>query len=295
MPDGAYNIMSVSSNKITNITRRDIIDWLLLRGKPFHGRLDLLDFLRRIWDLESMPSTDSRFKNLDGDIWQHMVNNHDWDESELLTVRLNLLTCPDTQFCKFLETVLHPLAQSNAQDAREMARELTSYLARDGFRIAETDNISGRPVFRVEPDNAGPGGTSYEVVLSFAGEQRDYVEAVAAMLRDAGVSLFYDKYEEATLWGKELTEHLDTVYRGTARYCVMFVSKGYADKVWTTAERRSALARALEEKQEYILPARFDDTEIPGLRPTIGYVDLRVKSPADVVRLILQKLGRTSA
>ncbi len=72
----------------------------------------------------------------------------------------------------------------------------------------------------------------------------------------------------------------------------MFVSKEYASKVWTTAERRSALARALEEKKEYILPARFDNTEIPGLRPTIGYIDLREKSPEQLVQLILQKLGR---
>ncbi|MGM1020416.1 MAG: hypothetical protein ACQEXV_07705 [Bacillota bacterium] len=27
-----------------------------------------------------MPSTDSRFKTASGDIWQHMINNSDWDE-----------------------------------------------------------------------------------------------------------------------------------------------------------------------------------------------------------------------
>ncbi len=43
---------------------------------------------------------------------------------------------------------------------------------------------------------------------------------------------------------------------------------------------------------EYILPARFDETEIPGLRKTIGYVDLRRKSPGVLAVLILQKLGR---
>lgn len=33
-------------------------------------------------------------------------------------------------------------------------------------------------------------------------------------------------------------------------------------------------AASLMEQCEYILPTRFDDTEIPGIQPTIGYVDL---------------------
>lgn len=129
-------------------------------------------------------------------------------------------------------------------------------------------------------------------MLSFAGEQRAYVEKVAAGLRSSGVSIFYDKYEESTLWGKELTEHLQAVYGGGARFCVLFISKDYKDKVWPTHERRNALAKALAEKQEYILPARFDDTVISGLRSTIGYVDLREKKPSELVRLISEKLGR---
>lgn len=288
--------MNAPGNKISQIIRRDIVDWFALRDVPFHGRLELVDFLKRIWDLESMPSTDRRFHNLEADVWQHRVNFNDWDDSELLTVRLDLLTCPDAQFCKFLETTLHPLAQASTEEAQALADKLNSYLKHDGFQLSEVDRISGRPVFRTKvlDGSSDDGGTKYEIVLSFAGEQRAYVEAVAGALKAAGVTLFYDKYEEATLWGKELTEHLDTVYRGTARYCIMFVSREYAEKIWATAERRSALARAVEEKQEYILPARFDSTEIPGLRPTIGYVDLTTKTPQQLAELVLQKLGRSA-
>src|SRR5439155_24562734 len=34
--------------------------------------------------------------------------------------------------------------------------------------------------------------------------------------------------------------------------------------------------RAFMEKREYILPARFDDTQIPGVLPTVGYIDLTI-------------------
>jgi hypothetical protein len=132
----------------------------------------------------------------------------------------------------------------------------------------------------------------YDIVLSFAGEDRGYVEQVAEILVDRGVVVFYDKYEQVTLWGKNLQEHFDSVYRQQARYCVMFVSEHYADKIWTKHERRAALARAMAERVEYVLPARFDDTEIPGLNPVVGYVDLKGVSPKQFAEMLLQKLGR---
>lgn len=132
-------------------------------------------------------------------------------------------------------------------------------------------------------------------MLSFAGENREYVEQVADLLKLNDVPLFYDDYEEASLWGKDLNEHLHKVYSGSARYCVMFISKHYAEKVWPTHERRSAFEKAIEAKEEYILPARFDDTEIPGLRKTVKYVDLRTKKPEELAKLIMQKLGREMA
>ncbi|HEX4452176.1 MAG TPA: TIR domain-containing protein [Kofleriaceae bacterium] len=133
----------------------------------------------------------------------------------------------------------------------------------------------------------------YDVVLSFAGEDREYVESVATLLEAANVSAFYDRNEEASLWGKDLVAHLDLIYRTRGRYCVMFVSRHYADKMWTSHERKSAMARSVEQRAEYILPVRFDDTEVPGLPATVGFADARTKSPEALSRLILQKLGRS--
>jgi hypothetical protein len=59
----------------------------------------------------------------------------------------------------------------------------------------------------------------------------------------------------------------------------------------TRHERRSALARAIAEDYEYILPARFDDTELPGLQPTKAYIDLREISPATLVEFLVEKVG----
>ena len=131
----------------------------------------------------------------------------------------------------------------------------------------------------------------YDVCLSFAGEEREYVDEVANQLRERGIRVFYDKYEDVALWGKDLYVHLDDIYRHSARYCVMFISKNYANRLWTNHERRSAQARAIAENAEYILPARFDSTEIPGLPDTVGYVDLRETKLERLVKMIEEKIG----
>jgi hypothetical protein len=105
----------------------------------------------------------------------------------------------------------------------------------------------------------------YDVCLSFAGEDRGYVQAVAHALHQRAVRVFYDEYEQAVLWGKDLYVHLDDIYRRRARYCVVFISEHYGKKLWTSHERRSAQARAFSEATEYVLPARFDDAEIRGV------------------------------
>jgi hypothetical protein len=131
----------------------------------------------------------------------------------------------------------------------------------------------------------------FDVALSFAGENREYVERVAATLRRMDIRVFYDKYERVTLWGKNLYEHLEDVYRNKARFTIIFCSKHYAEKLWTNHERKAAQAKAFESSQEYILPARFDDTEIPGILPTIGYVDLTKCSPEEFAELVKEKVG----
>jgi hypothetical protein len=74
---------------------------------------------------------------------------------------------------------------------------------------------------------------------------------------------------------------------------VIFVSKHYAQKAWPNHERQHAQARALKNQEDIILPARFDDTEIPGLPHTISYINLNKTSPEELAQKIIRKLKRT--
>jgi hypothetical protein len=134
------------------------------------------------------------------------------------------------------------------------------------------------------------GNVQFEIALSFAGEDRTYVDQVANLLRDSGVKVFYDLFEESSLWGKNLYDYLSDVNQNKALYTIMFISKHYAEKLWPTHERQAMQARAFQEHQEYVLPARFDDTQIPGVLPTIGYISLTNRPPPEFVKLIHKKL-----
>ena len=44
------------------------------------------------------------------------------------------------------------------------------------------------------------------------------------------VSVFYDMFERADLWGKNLVDHLAGIYQKRSRYVVMFISRRYVEK-----------------------------------------------------------------
>lgn len=139
-------------SNISDITRGDIIDLLLIDdNRPFHGKMDLLDFLPRIWPLETMPSTDSRFETALQDIWQHMVNNYDWTNDYLLKTYLELSTCSDEMFLRFLEQCVHPRVIRDREYVGNLVERINALLQPDGFIMAPTDDISGWPVYTSVP------------------------------------------------------------------------------------------------------------------------------------------------
>jgi len=134
----------------------------------------------------------------------------------------------------------------------------------------------------------------FDVALSFAGEDRIRAKALADLLLMQGVSVFFDEYQQSVLWGKDLYQHLASIYCNSAQYCIVFVSIAYARKLWTRHELKQAQARAFQENREYILPLRIDDTELPGLNTTVGYIDLRQITLDRVATIVVEKLSKTA-
>lgn len=134
-------------------------------------------------------------------------------------------------------------------------------------------------------------GKTYQVALSFAGEQRDYAEGVAQHLVARSIGVFYDGFHRTWLWGRDGVEAFHEVFAETSNFVVMFVSAEYVAKPWTRHERKSALSRMLTEESEYVLPVRFDHTPVPGLPESVQYLEANDYTPAQLAAAIVDKIG----
>jgi hypothetical protein len=164
------------TQKITEITRRDIRDAIFLEKISLYGRLEEIKFLSRIWNLESMPSTDSRFDNAHRDIWQHTVNNNDWEEDWVFAdTRFNLISGDDEVFLTFLCESIHPVVRQDVTESERLAQLYNSYLKNDGYQISEKTRISGKPVYigRYVGVEISPGINA--IKESFSGTDASYV------------------------------------------------------------------------------------------------------------------------
>ncbi len=134
-------------------------------------------------------------------------------------------------------------------------------------------------------------GKSFSVALSFAGEQRDYVEEVALGLKCRGVDVFYDGFHEVELWGCDLVATLDDLYSKRTDAVVIFVSNEYVAKPFTIVERQAAMAKAISTRNKYIYPVKFDDVKLPGLPATISYLEVARNTPEQLAAKICQAIG----
>ena len=141
------------------------------------------------------------------------------------------------------------------------------------------------------PKHPSRARLQFDVAISFAGSERKFAERLGEKVREGGFAVFCDAFYPEELWGKDLVVFFDEIYRKAARYCVIFVSRDYVDREWTNHERRSAQARALRERgQDYILPIKVDESELPGMPPTVGYLSLSEVGIDRIAEILVKKL-----
>jgi AbiJ N-terminal domain 3 len=81
--------------RLLRLAKRNRFSWT--------ARISYVDFYKQILDLEALPSTDSRHDSALGDMWQHTMNNDDWDEDYILDdARFSPLKMTDDQFGKLI-------------------------------------------------------------------------------------------------------------------------------------------------------------------------------------------------
>src|SRR5207247_2702591 len=121
-----------------------------------------------------------------------------------------------------------PLIKTALTARRERLGVGQADVATRGLRLRAAEPLPRAPTYYPPPPPprprqrraaASPAKTEseYDVALSFAGEDRDYVARVAAALQAAGTRVFYDKFEEVRLGGRDVPERLPHLYGSAAR------------------------------------------------------------------------------
>ncbi|MBI5738840.1 MAG: hypothetical protein HY997_23510 [Mycolicibacterium neoaurum] len=117
------------------------------KGIAWTGRLDEIDFLGRLYDLDALESTDDRFHTAREDIIQHCINNCDWYADWIFRDPRFELANSDERLLAFLAETLHPTVRSERSEVDNLRKEYNRLLRRDRVEIHQTGTVSGKPVY----------------------------------------------------------------------------------------------------------------------------------------------------
>ncbi|MFD3876683.1 AbiJ-related protein [Streptomyces microflavus] len=172
------------ARRITQVTRTRLFRSLKNRDVKWFGDLDEIGFLRRLYALNKLPSSDDRFDDAEGDIRQHRYNNYDLEDDWIYTDdRFGLNDGLDVILLRFLSQMVHPEVRSDDAEAALLAELVDGLVRRDGYTFAPVSDISGYPVYegRLLPAEAHaaphhpasrytprPGASQFERLLTAA-------------------------------------------------------------------------------------------------------------------------------
>ncbi|HLP88473.1 MAG TPA: hypothetical protein VK184_07780 [Nostocaceae cyanobacterium] len=164
--------------KISPYDRQNLLDAIITQaealGVTIEGKLDLIDFLRRIWPLDRMPSTDKRFRTAVEDITQHMVMNSDWNYYYLFDSILDIKNINDETFLRFIEEIAHPVVREK-NNQKQFIEIINNLLINNGFRLEAREFISELPIYKVIKIASGVSGNIKNLIFAANGPKPEII------------------------------------------------------------------------------------------------------------------------
>jgi hypothetical protein len=172
-------------------------------------------------------------------------------------------------------------------EARNLDRERDAFL---GFSPPIAEGAA-------QPSKTATTDILYDVFVSHATEDKDYVEPLVQALERAGIRVWFDR--SALEWGDDLRAAID---RGLSncRYGIVVFSQAFLRKKrWTEYELNSLFAREQAGKK-LILPIWHGITRDDLMQYSPGFADRLAKISstdgyADIVQSLLRMLGRADS
>jgi len=188
--------------------------------------------------------------------------------------------------------VLQPLAVQLDIGGWEMSRTHWAVKEEDLFAILSSAGIVDETLIQSETKLGRVEEMRFKVALSFPGEYRDYVAAVAAEVKKrlgAG-TVFYDRDFTPQLARPNLDTLLQRIYLNNSDLVVVFLCHDYERKEWCGLEWR-AIRTIIKNKNDHaIMFMRFDNADVSGTFSIDGYVDLEQYAPVQAACMIVERV-----
>jgi tetratricopeptide (TPR) repeat protein len=138
-----------------------------------------------------------------------------------------------------------------------------------------------------------PTNKRFRIAFSFAGETRDFVAQVAAILagRFGEDAILYDKYHEAEFARHDLGIILPRLYGQQSDLIVPVLCPDYDARRWTGWEWLHIYSLLTKNDGKRVMPSRFGYAEISGLSEAAAFIELDDKTPDYLATRILERLA----
>jgi hypothetical protein len=198
----------------------------------------------------------------------------------------------DDAIDEFSFSLLEPLKIRLDIGGWEMSRTHWAVKDEDLFAILAEAKIIDETLVESESQIGRVEEMIFKVALSFPGEHRDYVSAVATEVKKrlgAG-TVFYDRDFTAQLARPNLDTLLQRIYLNNSELVVVFLCADYEQKEWCGLEWR-AIRTIIKNKNDHaIMFMRFDRADVSGTFSVDGYVDLEEYNPMQAARMIVERV-----
>lgn len=133
----------------------------------------------------------------------------------------------------------------------------------------------------------------FRIAFSFAGEKREFVAKVAAILaqRFGEEKVLYDRYHTAEFSRGDLAFYLPDLYEKEADLVVAVFCPDYDKKEWCGLEWNAIYGLLKSRQVGEVMLTRFGRVEGKGLRGLAGYTDLDELTPAQAANEVLERLA----
>lgn len=187
----------IKGQRITSLTRRRIRDEIAAAWAHWAGDLEETKFLSRLYNLDDYPSEDYRYPTAAGDIFQHRVNNHDWDDDWIFTDERFDVATTDKGFLQLLAESLHPVVRADETQVQALLGLYNRFLRFDGYEIVQVAAISGAPVYGWRQIGQGATGRPKNLIFATLSKPdvvlRDAIDNDLGLASDCSDWLIYDR------------------------------------------------------------------------------------------------------